>query len=900
MAKKDIEDAEVVEESVSKRGKKDKNVPIPQLIDSIAGELHLPPVDISRGKFSANTFPTGSLTSDLILGGGHGIGRWITILGPSGSGKSTFQYLNQATLQRMSVPMMVFDHEGCLVPSSLVFTEGGIKTLGEVIGLKFNQQKDVGFNPLGTKVYSVDGFRTAEKWFNAGKKKTRKITTKRGFSIEGSYQHKVLVLRKGFKLKWVRLDSLVFGDRVAIQHGMNAWSKTDTLPAFDYKPTAVSNEGFIPKRMTDKLARIIGDLVSDGSINSCKIYTNGSSHGARVSFSSTDKKTVLNYTSLIEEVFKVAPITREEPYIRNDMSVGVNFVADVNSAKLVAFFNQLGLAEGPSSNRRVPWSILSASKSAVLQFLSGLVDGDGSVGDASISIDSVSKELLNVVHVLLLNLGIVGSLHPYSRETKEGSKRYWRVLVSGRNAVLFARMLTSVNQSKAEALQVLSEKDTSLNLEQVPYLKSRLSALKGSAEGGPGRFLRNGKFIRASLGPQNPCKEFSVSYLAKHGALIKDGLAKLGKSKLLETLAQVEALNVVWDEIVSIKDCKSKHVYDLSIPEETPFLKHAYVSNGFVSHNSIDPVYMRNIGVKLLKSAGYYNIPADVGEHTYRFIRRVLKRMPDVERKELNVPTMVFFIDSLKAMVPEIIDEDDEKNPMGLAARMHRHYMPAVRSLLRRKGATVIATNQISQNIGGYGAPETEPGGQAVQFYPDIRLRIGRHSPKLSTPGCPASAKIHSGGYIKEDSIWPGGGHDKMVWTTIRTLKNRQFAPYQEGELRLNLGRGLDPIMDAYSFLEMTGQVEMHKGQKPELKVDGWKNKNGKALEWFSFGQIVASAEFRDYLRGQLKDNTAFDLYFQVTVGRSGSSEFKHGRDPLALPAEEKIKKNKKNKKGKK
>lgn len=298
---------------------------------------------------------------------------------------------------------------------------------------------------------------------------------------------------------------------------------------------------------------------------------------------------------------------------------------------------------------------------------------------------------------------------------------------------------------------------------------------------------------------------------------------------------------------------------------------------------SIDPVYMRLLGVKLSKNKGFYNIPSDVGEHTYRFIRRVLKRMPDVERKELAAPTIIFYIDSLKSMVAEAMDEDDEKNPLGMAARMHRTWMPGVRSLLRRKGASIVSTNQISISPMAYGNPETEPGGNAVQHYPDIRVRLGRHSPPKGKAGVPNGIKIYGGGYIKEDSIWPDGGHDKMVWTAARTLKNRQFAPFQEAELRLNLGRGFDPIYDAFSFLDMTGQVEQHKGQKFELRVDGWKHKAGKKLEWLEFGRVVATPEFRDHMRGQIKDNTAFDMYFAVTIGRSNNDDVKRGKDPLAI-----------------
>lgn len=299
----------------------------------------------------------------------------------------------------------------------------------------------------------------------------------------------------------------------------------------------------------------------------------------------------------------------------------------------------------------------------------------------------------------------------------------------------------------------------------------------------------------------------------------------------------------------------------------------------FDHEGSLDPTLMQEIGVTLHRKAGFFYLPADVGELTFRFIRRMLKQLPDVtdeQRAKMLKPRMVFFIDSLAAMIAQQVDEDDEKESMAVQARMFSRYIPIVRGLLFRKGCTVIVTNQIREAPMSFGNPEREPGGNAPQFYPDVRVRIAKHSAPKATGG----EKQESFAFKSEESLYRGGGTDKFVYTKVKTQKNKMFSPFLETELRINLGRGLDPIQDGVSYLEMTGQLTGSAGNYT-ISLDG--EDKIKAKGWLNLGKIVSTPEFRAKCREQLRSNKAFEMFFEVQSGRVLADAEKKGDDPLAI-----------------
>lgn len=335
----------------------------------------------------------------------------------------------------------------------------------------------------------------------------------------------------------------------------------------------------------------------------------------------------------------------------------------------------------------------------------------------------------------------------------------------------------------------------------------------------------------------------------------------------------------------------------------------------------------------------YY--PADLGETTFRFLHRILKALPDkimVDKQwylvydkdfkgefddsdydkrlykntgKIYVPCesgsaqLLSFIDSLPAMLPAKRDENDEASAMAQQARMFAENLPLVKPMLRRKRATVVATNQIRLRPAMmFGNPEYEPCGEAVKFYSDCRVR-------LSTMANPRAK-----GQIEEEDGIDGKGTDRYRYIKLRTIKNKMFSPFRETILRVwfeesgEPGRGIDPVWDTYQFLTETGQIESgRKGYNVRLPGP-WK---GAQLTWpefkflilcndpiaiykrFSFfkndkvdtllkkkkrrerrGKGTASVvskiyaklldyvDFRQACRNQLEDSTAFRKYFDV------------------------------------
>lgn len=69
----------------------------------------------------------------------------------------------------------------------------------------------------------TDGF------YNNAVKKTKRITTHKGFEIEAAERHPLMVMDESGMPFWKRSDQIEAGDRVAIGCGMERWGDVDPL-----------------------------------------------------------------------------------------------------------------------------------------------------------------------------------------------------------------------------------------------------------------------------------------------------------------------------------------------------------------------------------------------------------------------------------------------------------------------------------------------------------------------------------------------------------------------------------------------------------------------------------------------------------------------------------------------
>lgn len=195
----------------------------------------------------------------------------------------------------------------------------------------------------------------------------------------------------------------------------------------------------------------------------------------------------------------------------------------------------------------------------------------------------------------------------------------------------------------------------------------------------------------------------------------------------------------------------------------------------------------------------------------------------------------------------------------------------------------------VADGVVGKNSPEYEPGGEAIRFFSDCRLRV--YPRALSgVPGAKGKGMIE-----EEPSILESGGKDSYRYIHIRAHKNKLSVPNLEGWLRLwitdgeGVARGFDPVWDVYYYLRETGQIS---GQRSKLKLalDGRENPK-KTVPWLDFKALVIGTkaqkievwkslmpearpfDLKGFCKKQLQERNGLDLYFSHMKSDAASEE---------------------------
>jgi len=358
---------------------------------------------------------------------------------------------------------------------------------------------------------------------------TIRIRTRRGFTIEGAYKHRVL-LADG---NWVYLKDINVGDKVSLALNTNVWAKEEQK--FHYSPTPSSTSietvaalsgvsmwtvlrhlkgkrtlqgevisdvltetGYqrgragkvlstrrrhlnLPEMLNEELAWLLGYFIGDGNMTK-----------SGVGFTTGDDELMRKLVDVIETHLGLTP------NIKLDTSEGHRrWRIIIYSREIWKWLESVGVnRHDRARTKKIPLQILRSPKNIITSFLRGYFDADAYAGaKGGVRLSSSSKELINTVQIMLLNYGIL------SRQRKH----------------LYDIIQLEISSSSAE--RFLSEIGFSL--------KRKQNALR--------------------------------DFVNKHLWFKKENTC---------------------DKIVSIEyECAD--VYDITVEE-----KHAYVANGFINHNS--------------------------------------------------------------------------------------------------------------------------------------------------------------------------------------------------------------------------------------------------------------------------------------------------------------------------
>jgi len=257
-------------------------------------------------------------------------------------------------------------------------------------------------------------------FYNGGVKATRTLTTKCGYQLGGTDNHRIKVLTNQGIVEWKYLADLREGDVVCIHRNTNLWA-SDYIDCTPFHNDRGYKDLTFPDQLTEEWGHLLGYLVGDGLWN----------YKGRVEVTVEHPETWETlkgvFTNLLGSYSVVMDKRRENTGALKFASIGVR-----------TFLHDLGFRLGTDRDAKmVPWSILQSPQSVVQAFLRGLFEADGGVESNGkvVSFSTASARLVREVQTLLLNLGIVSRIKP---KTVKG-KVYWSLTIRGlRHRAAFA------------------------------------------------------------------------------------------------------------------------------------------------------------------------------------------------------------------------------------------------------------------------------------------------------------------------------------------------------------------------------------------------------------------------------------------------------------------------------
>jgi ribonucleoside-diphosphate reductase alpha chain len=432
----------------------------------------------------------------------------------------------------------------CLASDTLVMA-GGLARLADV--------------QAGALVGTDDGpFHVSDRHDN-GEQSVFEVRTNRGYRIVGTAEHRLLAVAEDGCYRWRRIGELRDGDWLVMQPG--PWIGGETkLPAFELEQKSARNRTSfraaaysLPREITPELAELVGLYVGDGSNHR---------DGIRFTVGGDSPEIVRRIEALSIALFgKRATVSR----CARDNA----FEVAILSRQIKEWFAFLGFTKPSSREACVPERILKGTEEVACAFARGLFTTDGCIRtNGHLTLTTSSPRLGEELQVMLLALGI-----PTQRRKDVSSTAYESYQVSVCTKAGFQRFrekIGFISQTKAARLAAVLDEAIFVRGEKVPHQRARLRAWYDSLPVGP-------------RGQAKRVFDDLLNRIAAPRELTRQRITAAMRGSapyppFFEGLAREEFFFV---QVSAIRSGGTRRVYDLTVPG-----KHAYVANGFVSHNS--------------------------------------------------------------------------------------------------------------------------------------------------------------------------------------------------------------------------------------------------------------------------------------------------------------------------
>ena len=466
----------------------------------------------------------------------------------------------------------------CFVQNTLVLSQKGLVPIQDI--------------QCGDKVYTQTGIQKVTALYEMPKRKLLKLTLENGLHNTVTPEQKFKIINKNWDYVWKKANELIKDDYIVVKahHPQNV--ELVRLEKID---------GLFPEHLNENIAYLLGIFLSDGWIEKGNDRTRTRN---RICFYSASRKIIERIDGILKQEFGYeARVEVKEYELRSKKGVFLNKGDQIRiQRKAINEFlaSNFNLYNREAHNKEIPPQIFNSPTKVIFSFVSGLIDGDGSVHRRRnvFHYGSISERLIDGLLLLLLHQRIFGYKYVQKQSTSRVNgkeirrrQRFFALEFTGSNALLLAAKLKLADDRKEsrQTVMVNNQIKTS-NADLIPYGGKKIFAELRQRHFGGG-WYEDGSGNKFRMGLKYPGgtkiryssdlwdKPLRKSQVFNWGIL--DKLNKIDSS-LAPLLGDIIEDNLYFFKVKSIEEAPEEKTYDIQVENQ-----HEFIANGMIAHNCL-------------------------------------------------------------------------------------------------------------------------------------------------------------------------------------------------------------------------------------------------------------------------------------------------------------------------
>jgi len=468
----------------------------------------------------------------------------------------------------------------CFVKDTFILTEKGLVPIQDI------KREEL--------VYTQKGLRRVSELYEMPPRELLRIELDNGTYNTVTSSQKLKVLNSNFEFEWKEANKIKAGDYIVLRAH---------YPDIEQKVKLQKIDTLNPGYLNENIAYLLGIFMSDGWIEKNKHRKDT----YRTGVFSNSREIIERVADILKKEFDYLPSIEETSYAfqnaKGEELTNCGRTIRINKRYINKFLiDNFDIAGLKAPNKRIPRQIFLSPKPVIYAFISGLIDGDGSVHNkrSVIHYGSVSERLIDQLQILLQQLGVFGAKYVDDNLSKSHfvfnrkvcrKLRFYYLEFTGINAKLLASKITLYDLNKnAKGLQVLERKLKKSTSEVIPYAGENIFSELSKKHIGSGWYVSaSGEKFRAGIKYATGCKiryskDLKEKPLRKSQIIewgIKEKLEKI-KSPLCDFINPLIKENIYFVRVSSVSKVAPQITYDIQVEGE-----HEFIANGMVSHNCL-------------------------------------------------------------------------------------------------------------------------------------------------------------------------------------------------------------------------------------------------------------------------------------------------------------------------